>query len=262
MLLTIFASFGCVAQGELDDMQTSLRSVEEQNVELRAQLEAARANIAAIENRPLEADPSVVAENERLRQELANAERLLREMNITPLPEELNRELLQLVQQYPQLMSYDEQLGMVKLANDLTFASGSDKVGPEAQAGLRKLAAILNSPSAGPYEVRIVGHTDNVPIVHSIKAHPTNWHLSVHRSIAVKDVLAAGGVANVRLNVAGYGQYRPIVPNARGKGAQANRRVEIFLVPSIYREVEPGAAPAGEAPPADAAPAEDPAQFK
>jgi len=45
----------------------------------------------------------------------------------------------------------------------------------------------------------------------------------------VKDVLQNAGVSPTRMSVAGYGEYRPIVPNGPG-GAEANRRVEIFLV--------------------------------
>jgi chemotaxis protein MotB len=65
--------------------------------------------------------------------------------------------------------------------------------------------------------------------------------LSVHRAIAVKGVLSRAGIAPVRLSVAGYGQFRPVVPND-SQGARANRRVEIFLVPYSYTAVEAVAA--------------------
>jgi len=38
------------------------------------------------------------------------------------------------------------------------------------------------------------------------------------------------GVAANRMQVAGYGEYRPVVANG-ANGAAANRRVEIFLSP-------------------------------
>ena len=52
----------------------------------------------------------------------------------------------------------------------------------------------------------------------------------------MKDVPAAEAIlaavrAIPRGQVAGYGEYRPIVPNAAKGGAEQNRRVEIFLVP-------------------------------
>jgi chemotaxis protein MotB len=78
----------------------------------------------------------------------------------------------------------------------------------------------------------VVGHTDNVPIRRGSTAaqHPTNMHLSAHRAISVRDALNADGVTANRFMVAGYGEFRPIVTNG-ARGADANRRVELFLVP-------------------------------
>ena len=152
----------------------------------------------------------------------------------------------------PELMTYDEARGMVRLRSDLTFGSGSDAVKSGAKDSLGKLANVLKSPAAQPYEVRIVGHTDNVRISRAAtKAkHPTNWHLSVHRAISVKDVLGAAGVPSTRMSIAGYGEFQPIVPNTK-KGAEGNRRVEIFLVamvgqtePADLSHPEPDAVPA------------------
>jgi len=39
-----------------------------------------------------------------------------------------------------------------------------------------------------------------------------------------------GGIEPVRIMVAGYGEFRPVVPNG-SNGAAANRRVEVFLLP-------------------------------
>jgi hypothetical protein len=60
--------------------------------------------------------------------------------------------------------------------------------------------------------------------------HPTNMHLSAHRAISVRDALVSDGVTANRMQVAGYGEFRPIVPNG-ANGAAQNRRVEIFLTP-------------------------------
>ncbi|MCK5175184.1 MAG: OmpA family protein, partial [Planctomycetes bacterium] len=63
--------------------------------------------------------------------------------------------------------------------------------------------------------------------------HPTNWHLSVHRAISVLNVMTQNKVSPKRLSVRGFGEFRPAEPNkADKKGNAANRRVEIFIVPS------------------------------
>jgi chemotaxis protein MotB len=81
-------------------------------------------------------------------------------------------------------------------------------------------------------ELRIEGHSDNVPIRKSSTAaqHPTNIHLSAHRSISVRDALANDGVDANRFMVAGYGEFRPIASNS-ARGNEMNRRVELYLVP-------------------------------
>ena len=149
------------------------------------------------------------------------------------LPVELDRALKSFTSQYPDEVEYDAQRGAVRWKSDLTFAKGSDEVRPDAIPSLNAFAEIVQSAAASQFEVIVVGHTDNLRIGPVTgRKHPTNWHLSVHRSIAVKDALARAGVPNERLGVMGYGEHRPAVPNPSRGGAEANRRVEIFLVSS------------------------------
>lgn len=129
------------------------------------------------------------------------------------------------------MVTFDEQTGMLKFKSDLLFASGSDKVMTEAIAPIKKLCEILNSTEGKDLDVVIVGHTDNVPISASRNDHPSNWHLSVHRAISVLNEMKNQRIAPERMSVKGFGEYRPVVENKPGKGAAENRRVEILLVP-------------------------------
>jgi hypothetical protein len=96
---------------------------------------------------------------------------------------------------------------------------------------LKAFAEIVNSTAAQPFEIVIVGHTDDVRISPGTgKKHPTNWHLSVHRAVAVLFVLNQDGVDFKRMAAMGYGEFRPRVPNPPKGGNEANRRVEIYLV--------------------------------
>ena len=61
-------------------------------------------------------------------------------------------------------------------------------------------------------------------------------HLSVSRAISVRSALTPAGIDETRIQVAGYGEFRPITTNG-AKGAAENRRVELFLFPMT----EPGA---------------------
>ena len=141
--------------------------------------------------------------------------------------------LVQLASENPELLSYDPAKGLVRLKSDLTFTLGSDQVSSAAEPALAALAEICSPERAGELQVLIVGHTDDMPIgrPETRAKHPTNWHLSAHRAIAVMNVLAKS-MPQERLAVMGFGQWRPVEPNQPGqRGNPANRRVEIFIVP-------------------------------
>jgi len=173
------------------------------------------------------------------------------------LPPELDKALKEFAARYPDAVEYDPLRGAVRWKSDLTFALGSDEVRDTAKASLQAFAEIVNSAAAQPFEIVIVGHTDDVRIgPGTAKKHPTNWHLSVHRAVAVLFVLNGSGVDYKRMAAMGYGEFRPRVANPPRGGAEANRRVEIYLVsrqehvPGMdTTPVEPGKAEAASAAP-------------
>lgn len=133
------------------------------------------------------------------------------------------------------MVTFDEGSGMVKFKSDLVFTPGSDKVTAGAMSPIKALCSILRTADGKKFDVVVVGHTDTVPIAKpSTRAlHPTNWHLSVHRAIAVSRVMMGNGISAKRVGVKGFGEYRPFVANNPGnKGTAANRRVEILIVPA------------------------------
>lgn len=151
----------------------------------------------------------------------------------SPLPMELNVALRDFAQK-SDMITFDENTGMLKFKSDLVFKPGSDEVEPQAVEALRQLARIMTGPDAQQFDMVAVGHTDDIPIKRpaTLQQHPTNWHLSVHRAISVMNVLTGNGISPERTAVKGYGEYRPIEPNKPNKGGNpVNRRVEIFIVP-------------------------------
>lgn len=249
----MLGSFGCVSQKQADDLQTLYRRSQEQVIDLKAQLDECNKRVMAMSSMPkpqpqVVQDPNLLAqlqslqaERARLNQALAEAKQALIVASQTAvLLPELDNDLEQLAQSNGAMMTYDKKLGMIKFASDMTFASGSTDVSAAAQTSLSQLAAVMKKPVAQKYELRIVGHTDNVRIGKPATraAHPTNWHLSVHRAIAVKDILAKAGFDQYRMQVAGDGEFRPVAPNVPRKGNAANRRVEIYIVPLTYQQIE------------------------
>lgn len=233
---------GCVPQDKYDNLLTAKRATEEQLVRVEDERNTAQANLDTAlaelsETRRayngLESDYSqlegLVDDAVRSNDDLQNA---VRALEFGPLPADVESALTELAMAYPEVLTFDAKVGMLRFASDFTFDLGSAELTEDARSTIAALARILNSDTASPFEARIVGHTDNVPIrrADTRQKHPTNVHLSVHRSISVRDALASEGIDPFRIQVAGYGQYRPVVTNQRG-GAAGNRRVEIFLVP-------------------------------
>lgn len=231
---------GCVQQDKYDTLIKANRSLEEQVVALEDERDAARENVSTL-RRQLSQTSSELnglnSENSRLNQSLTDMSarsddylRRISRLSVGPLPADVESALTDLAMSYPDVLEFDAGEGMIRFKSDMTFDLGSTALRPEAQTTVDALGKIVNSQSAQGFEVRVVGHTDNVPIrkASTLERHPSNVHLSVHRSIAVRDALVGAGVEPTRIQVAGYGQFRPIVPN-RARGAAANRRVEVYL---------------------------------
>lgn len=241
--LSLVGLTGCIPQSKYDDLMTAYRSKEQQVLTLQGDLDSSRANEEALRLQLAKA-----AEDLRLAQDmmkngggdLAALEARYKELldrvngwNGGPLTESLSGVLADIANLYPDLLEFDAKRGMLRFKSDVTFDSGSAVLSARAVEVLRKIAPVFNSADAVKLEVKVVGHTDNQPINRVKAQHPTNVHLSAHRAIAVRDELVRGGVQAGRFQVAGYGEFRPIVPNG-AKGARENRRVEIFLTEMAF----------------------------
>jgi chemotaxis protein MotB len=119
----------------------------------------------------------------------------------------------------------------VNLVEKILFDSGRAEVKPEGKTVLQKVGNILNSVK--DKEIRIEGHTDNVPIGGVLQQRfPTNWELSTQRATNVLRFLQDKvGIKGERLSAVGYGEFRPISSNETPEGRSENRRIEIVLIP-------------------------------
>lgn len=106
------------------------------------------------------------------------------------------------------------------------FDTGSAVMKPDAMPVLKKIAGVL----APAYQnIRVEGHTDNVPIHNP--HYDSNWDLSTARATEVLDLLITRfGIAPSRLSAAGYAQYHPVASNTTAHGRALNRRVDIVVL--------------------------------
>ncbi len=241
----ILVSAGCISQEQYEDMTAQNRIQQSKINRLEGELNVLEASKAQLEKQleTLRSEgglTSAAAAEEILALEAAIAEKnamigTLRDHLLTSgikLPLELTAMLEDFAKDNP-MVTFDKETGKLKFKSDLLFDLGSDKVAAGAVSSIRAISSIMKSDEAKGFDVIIAGHTDDVPIgkPETRAKHPTNWHLSVHRAISVLKTMVKNGVKSTRLSVRGFGEYRPIVPNAPdNKGNAVNRRVEMFIV--------------------------------
>src|SRR5271163_1695518 len=109
------------------------------------------------------------------------------------------------------------------------FQSGSTQLGPQTVPALAAIVKIIGPEKTN---IRIEGHTDNVPI-HNGK-YDSNWELSTARATEIiKLFITKFALAPNRLSASGYGEYYPTASNDTAEGRATNRRVDLVILNSF-----------------------------
>ena len=136
------------------------------------------------------------------------------------------------------------------------YTSGSATPNPASFGSLDQIGKVL---AMAPYDIRIEGHTDNVPIHTGL--FNSNWELSTARATAMAELfIDRYHLAPGRLSAAGYAEYHPVASNDTEDGRAQNRRVDVIVLSRISTP-QPNAA-AGQSPPLPVLPAAVPKPVK
>jgi chemotaxis protein MotB len=107
---------------------------------------------------------------------------------------------------------------------------------------LTRIATVLGGRG---FEIRVEGHTDNVPVHNS--RFKSNWELSSARATTVVALLIERhGFDPSLVSAAAYSEYRPLASNDSAEGRAANRRIDLVVVGQVP---EKDKVARGEAPP-------------
>lgn len=129
---------------------------------------------------------------------------------------------------------------VIRLPGDVLFASGQDALRDGGKEVIAAVAEVIRTDDALKTRYfQVAGHTDNVPLKGG--RFGDNWGLSAMRARQVLLYLVSavdakdggGGLDPIRLHAAGYGETDPVMNNEEDSGRQANRRVELVIMPDV-----------------------------
>jgi len=115
---------------------------------------------------------------------------------------------------------------VIRIREKGSFASASDSIERQFLPVIGKIENILADTDG---EIRVAGHTDNLPIDNEY--FRSNWELSGGRAGSVtRELLSSGQLSKDRFVITGYADTKPIADNDTLEGRATNRRVEIIIV--------------------------------
>jgi len=112
---------------------------------------------------------------------------------------------------------------ILNMPSNITFSVGSSNINSQFFNVLNSVNLVVKEYNKTLIEIQ--GHTD------SSGSDAFNQTLSEKRASAVADYFASRQIDPLRLATYGHGENYPVASNETEQGRQANRRVEIVLVP-------------------------------
>jgi chemotaxis protein MotB len=178
-------------------------------------------------------------EQERLKQEASEKQRLEQEraakeaeiQQLTKTHEDLTKSLKDDIEKGNITIKQVRDQLTINMVDRVLFDSGKAEIKPAGIKVLKQVSDVLKH--VADKQIRIEGHTDNVPIGPKIKDRfPTNWELSTARATSViRYLIEDGGVDRTAISAGGYADTRPGASNETEDGRASNRRIEIVLYP-------------------------------
>ena len=245
-------SFKKQAAAEADSLKKQLADVNTRIAALMSGTTTAQEEIARLQKRAGELEAETARANalakqldERLKAEASEKARLEQEraakeaeiQRLTRTQEDLTKSLeAEIAKGDIRIKQVRDRL-TINMVDRVLFNSGQGQVKPAGLKVLKQVSDILKNVT--DKQIRIEGHTDNVPIGATLKERfPTNWELSTARATSVvRYLIEEGGVDRANLSAVGYADTRPVASNDTEEGRTANRRIEISLYPKDLSEI-------------------------
>ncbi len=214
--LAITPLLGCVTKGKYDSVVRERDTLTTQNQTLQART-----------SRLTRQHMRLVDVASGLRQELA-----LRDQDVKQLKQE-QMELMEELEIW--VVAGLIKMEMLKdglhilLSEEILFSTGLAELNDTGREVLTRLVAELEQL---PYQIGVVGYTDNVPVgPHLATRYPSNWELAGARAASVVRLFQGAGIPVQQLVAVSRGEGQPIASNDTPEGRKENRRIEVRLRP-------------------------------
>lgn len=223
---------------ELGVEKLNIQTLESERNDIKVENKKLNENIKILNKKLSSLDNSLTLKNDKLK---------TKEIEVEELSKKLDQALAEKIGELAEYRSeffgrLKEAIGNQKeinivgdrfvLQSEIFFKSGAANLGEEGQKKIIEITNILKSisnkiPDSIDWIIQVEGHTDNIPI--STKDFPSNWELSVARAIEVAKIMMQYGIQSNRINVAGYGEFKPLFLNNSKSNREKNRRIELKL---------------------------------
>jgi len=138
--------------------------------------------------------------------------------------------------------SIDERGLVISIKDSTFFDLGKADLKPRSIEILNKIGVVLKDL---PNQIRVEGHTDDLPI--NTSQFPSNWELStVRATTVVRYLVEKVGLPPNKMSAVGYGEFRPLYPNDTEEHRARNRRVDIVVLLEEASKGEPFIIPVEE----------------
>ena len=229
----------------LDQERQRLKTETEEKAKLakeREQLQQEQSQLSASLDEERNRLKAEAEDKARLEQERAAKEDEIR--RLTKTQEELSRSLKDEIAKGNITIQQVRDRLTINMVDRVLFDSGRADIKPAGVKVLKQVSDVLSK--VGDKQIRIEGHTDNVPISTKLQdKFKTNWELSTARAtVVVRYLIDQGGVQREVLSAVGYADTHPIASNDSEQGRSSNRRIEIVLYPKDLSQIAGGLPPA------------------
>ena len=217
--------------------EEDVRTLQAKVNDLEQRLQAEKATVTRLQ----QGGEALAGEKERLEKEHAAKEAEIE--RLTRTQQELTKSLQAEIERGDITIKQVRDRLTINMVEKVLFNSGQAQVKPAGLKVLTQVSDVLKNVT--DKQIRIEGHTDNVPIGVKIREKfPTNWELSTARATnVVRFFIVQGGVSRESLEAVGFADTRPVASNDTAEGRTENRRIENVLYPrdlsQVVGEVKP-----------------------